>query len=751
MPGSGYSNTDEAAALSAELAHFEAFVDLTPEECAAREGLLSRVTDAVHATLDSRRHASELWAPPPLRVLAFGSLAAGLATYESDVDISVHMADGDEDALRPGVHELRSLAYSLKRSQWARDVEFRAKARVPIVTLVDAITGVAVDVGGAVGRSEGETTTRVVRQMATRWPQLFRPLLLFLKMALAEAELNKPFTGGLGSFKLCMLLAMFLERKTKGASQRRDSGESQLGHYFLAFLRFVAHEFDFTASAVQFMGVRVDFQSVFSWHSVADWATAALHNLQQPVSSPMESRLARLVNAERLAAARARSITLAAAAAALASNAPARGNTITARGGAAAATGPPPVLPPAPAIPASPTSLHVFDLDGTLLSTFGPSDGRAALRSMGIIWPHKSWWSHAASLAPPLPVRPGPALPAYQRAAAQPGAVLALLSGRRRGLEEVIHTALATAGAPHAPHVAFYGPDDDGAAENTLDIKSKAMQALVTRFVTPQLQELHVFEDRAAHAAQLRSICDRLCPATVAWEVHIVGPENGDIASPGPSPLQSARPPLSTAVPPPPTAPQLCCSGGYVRVKVPPPIDLGAVPPLWRVAKEARDGPLDYHITLLNRAETVQYAERLDIAYDADSPGGDSALEARIQSALNAHSDSESSWAHMTFGGVGVVADVAQGSCAAFLTVRDWPAGRSFRASLDLPAQDFHVTLGFIGADVHGVPKNRKSEVRGVDGSGTAALRRAIAERADVLLAGGVSEDFYASDTRSDE
>jgi hypothetical protein len=105
----------------------------------------------------------------------------------------------------------------------------------------------------------------------------------------------------------------------------------------------------------------------------------------------------------------------------------------------------------------------------------------------------------------------------------------------------------------------------------------------------------------------------------------------------------------------------------------------------------------------------------------------------------------------MTFGGVGVVADVAQGSCAAFMTVRDWPAGRSFRASLDLPARDFHVTLGFIGADVHGVPKNKKAEVCGVDGSGTAALRRAIAERADVLLAGGVSEDFYASDTRSDE
>lgn len=49
------------------------------------------------------------------------------------------------------------------------------------------------------------------------------------------------------------------------------------------------------------------------------------------------------------------------------------------------------------------------------------------------------------------------------------------------------------------------------------------------------------------------------------------------------------------------------------------------------------------------------------------------------------------------------------GSNEAYFVVLDWPEGRKLRESLGLDGdgQDFHVTVGFKGADVHGVRKNR--------------------------------------------
>lgn len=49
------------------------------------------------------------------------------------------------------------------------------------------------------------------------------------------------------------------------------------------------------------------------------------------------------------------------------------------------------------------------------------------------------------------------------------------------------------------------------------------------------------------------------------------------------------------------------------------------------------------------------------------------------------------------------------GDNEAYFMVLDWPEGRKLRESLGLDGdgQDFHVTVGFKGADVHGVRKNQ--------------------------------------------
>lgn len=84
---------------------------------------------------------------------------------------------------------------------------------MPIVTARDRLTGCEFDVCVASkwGGSTGEATTRAAAFAAERHAGAFRPVLLFLKAALSEAALNKPFSGGLGSFKLCALLSNYLD------------------------------------------------------------------------------------------------------------------------------------------------------------------------------------------------------------------------------------------------------------------------------------------------------------------------------------------------------------------------------------------------------------------------------------------------------------------------------------------------------------------------------------------------------------
>ena len=516
---------DTADALTAELEGFEAWASLAPAELDARQLLVAQVTHLVHKSLGT-----------DVLVRPFGSLAAGTAVFESDIDIALHAREADDVGARqgPGVRDLRQVAHSLQRCGWAEDVEFRSRAKVPIINFRHIATGVSVDVGGASGKADGELTTQAVRAMVSEWPRLFSPLLLFLKTALGAADLNKPFTGGLGSFKLSALLALFLSRL-----ERRHGGPGHMpssGACLSAFLGFLAHQFDFEEGCVDIMGVRADFQSVFSWRSVAGWAQAALQKLHQPATPGQHhSRLARLVDVAHLSAARARSLAMARVVAEEA-------HALLGAPATAPPQPPPMRLEQAPPLPAAPTSLHVFDLDGTLLQTFGPQEGRAALRLLGLEWPHKSWWHHPGSLQPPLPVRPGPALAAYAAAAAEPDSLLAIMSGRRLGLLPVVHQTLAAAGAPHAPHVEFYAADEDSEREDTMQVKSRALQTLLARYgAGTQLAAVHVWEDRAAHAAELRSVCAAGCGAHTRWEVHVVGPEGPARAQPAaaPSPLRT--------------------------------------------------------------------------------------------------------------------------------------------------------------------------------------------------------------------
>jgi len=139
-----------------------------------------------------------------------------------------------------------------------------------------------------------------------------------------------------------------------------------------------------------------------------------------------------------------------------------------------------------------------------------------------------------------------------------------------------------------------------------------------------------------------------------------------------------------------------------LRLAVPSPPAALLVPPPWRAAKLARDGPdPPAHITLLTPAELKRAVAALAEAH------GQSAGDARALLVRQAVKLRRAPWRAL---GLGVAAEAApeRVHAAAFLVV-DWPAAQAFRRALGLPDADFHITLGFYGGDVHGTsPLARK-------------------------------------------
>lgn len=91
-------------------------------------------------------------------------------------------------------------------------------------------------------------------------------------MILDQNDLNKPFTGGLGSFKACALVSVFLERRHRA----RDSMD--LGACLHGLLKFV-RGFDFPRTTLRYPKYETDFSKVFRWFDITRLAGELVRSL----------------------------------------------------------------------------------------------------------------------------------------------------------------------------------------------------------------------------------------------------------------------------------------------------------------------------------------------------------------------------------------------------------------------------------------------------------------------------------------
>lgn len=80
---------------------------------------------------------------PRARVSVYGSAAAELDTFASDIDLGATESLPWRDR---GRHLLLALERRLRRAGWAHRLKTILQARVPIATFIDRLSGVAVDI-----------------------------------------------------------------------------------------------------------------------------------------------------------------------------------------------------------------------------------------------------------------------------------------------------------------------------------------------------------------------------------------------------------------------------------------------------------------------------------------------------------------------------------------------------------------------------------------------------------------------------
>jgi hypothetical protein len=153
---------------------------------------------------------------------------------------------------------LKLAARILSKHRWVTAIHVRAHAKVPIVNLSTPF-GVEVDLG--VGGATGVDTSDYSSSLAARFPDAFSPTVLALKALLRQWDLDKPFTGGLGSFKLYVMVAAHFEARLAAGAAVAGADLADLLAGF--FGRYESKRAMNQGTVIEAMGGTADFSGTF--------------------------------------------------------------------------------------------------------------------------------------------------------------------------------------------------------------------------------------------------------------------------------------------------------------------------------------------------------------------------------------------------------------------------------------------------------------------------------------------------------
>lgn len=296
------SRTPPLIRLHNEIVSFVNLMSPTPNELELRTKMVDRVTKLTQRIFGGK---------DKVQVLPFGSQVTGLCLPGSDIDFVIRFTDkGDESSKSDGVdakkmkgksseedddeedfttksNPLHRFADAVRdefgirsdqqneeaamRAESARDnennnnttddvedeeeehlsyLEVIEQTRVPLVKFTVAPYNIDIDV--CFDQPNGPESAELMHRFMESMPPL-RPLTFVLKYFLASRDINKPFTGGIGSYLLQMMIVSFLQHRVRD-DLKRDCGSGgrhfNLGSLLLDFLEFYGIDFNYVTTGI---------------------------------------------------------------------------------------------------------------------------------------------------------------------------------------------------------------------------------------------------------------------------------------------------------------------------------------------------------------------------------------------------------------------------------------------------------------------------------------------------------------------
>jgi len=168
------------------------------------------------------------------------ALPVGTVASEDNADITRRVqptaaSHWNPTLRRRKIRDLRALQFLLKSQRPHFQVKCLHKAKIPILMVLDTKTKLSIDIGvnrEAFEASEHGRSTSLAQRLQDTLGAPFRTMVMFLKEFLHQFDLDKPFTGGLGSFRLYMMVAYVFQHN---GARRKNKPQPPVSTLLLAF------------------------------------------------------------------------------------------------------------------------------------------------------------------------------------------------------------------------------------------------------------------------------------------------------------------------------------------------------------------------------------------------------------------------------------------------------------------------------------------------------------------------------------